>query len=464
MKQIRIGLLALLLCAAIMLAIPASAKYNSILDPKQTVVWSKLIEVRADRKPFTTPTSDIANINNTSSRLVNDVTSWLNVVAGENEGWYFIFLQGGMGGFSQIVSSRRSSHAGMGGQVFGYVYLKPGKYFLRAGSNGFTGGEQPTNGLVSAYGGGTSAVNSVSGVSNNTTNGGSGGGATMILNNATTPTVSNVIAIAGGGGGGSLGWNDRGYAFGGGGGRIGRNSTGDYQHEQSTTSGDTAAGWYGWGGASTDQEDTTGHPYNGGSNNARDNPYNAEPWQRSSGWNSENFLVRRNNTHFSTARIAHGGYGGTHTISGADAGSQGGTQGTNSGGAGGNGSLWTGGSRTGWGGGGGGGYYGGGGGGGYGGDSRNISGRNDGGGGGGSSFLRNDANFPSFLFGTTVPTAIDAYVKEIMKRHAGLVRYWGNNTWNGEPYSNSRNRDFVPQILMVYLGPGDPRTTTYQVK
>ena len=452
MKNIGLGVIALLLCASILLAVPASAKYTQVIN-KQNVVWSKLIEVRSPREPFETyyAASNRTAAPANTDPVVYDVANWLQVVEGENEGWYFIYLQGGMGGFGR--NENRASDGGMGGQVWGYVYLKPGNYFLRAGSNGHTG---RVNQNAWVYGGGCPT----------SSDGGGGGGATMILNNSVNPTVSNVIAIAGGGGGGSRGWADRQYEFGGGGGRLGRSST-DYQHLElipvpPATAGNTQPGWYGWGGrgGSTNQVGQSGgaHPYTGGSdtddtNFGRNaNPYNAQPW--SVKWPEGYYLMHRNHASYNTS-VAHNGHGGTHTLTGTNAGSQG----TSAGGS--NGSLFTGGGVSGsWAGAGGGGYYGGGGGG-----QESTSGRNDGGGGGGSSYLRNDNEFESFLFGDPlVPSGIDTYVKDVVRRHVGMIGAYANG-WGNWPntYRMGTYRDYVPQIIMLYIGPNDPRTTSYTV-
>lgn len=378
----------LLLCCAVLLTIPASARY--IGDGNiavTTVIYSKAIVVANSRKPI-------------ADRTLGYNLQFLDVYAGVNEGWYFVYMKGGVGGFAYNREGWRSGNGGRNGAVWGYIYLKPGRYCLSAGSNGYNGANSGStiSGIAYSRGGGGGSGNGY---------GAGGGGASTIHYIPTVGTwqditVSNVLAVAAGGGGGGH-------------------------------TGASSASQGGWGG----------EVYAVGQNNCAYQPSAAQPGYYGPGGRGQ--CGSSYGFAFSTQDQGNGD-GATY--------SGGGMRGkTTTNNLGTSGSLFTGGSAptSSWAGGGGAGFYGGGGGSQYG--SGNYG---DGSGGGGSSYLRSDANFQSYLLGTAgISSAIDAYVKNLVDRHKG------NDDFNveGSNWGGATILDVQPVIIMAYLGP-DPITSS----
>lgn len=402
-KWLRIS--ALLLCAAMLLTCAASAKYTGAGTlGKTTVIYSKAIYVTGGRAPFST-VADSAHDNGFSIQ-------YFNVYEGVNDGWYFVYLKGGMGGFCYYVSGGANGNGGRGGVVKGYVYLRPGRYALSAGSNGFNGVNDAA-GLMHterAFNqGGT-------GGSYGSWHGGGGGGASSIYyipqqNGWEAMSETNVIAVAGGGGGGGNSTAQQ-ASHGGRGGMVEELDANECTAQ--THSG--REGFYGHGSRGQSGNDTA----NRIGIEIGDN--NGDVGNGGGGSHAEGGYNRTNKN--------SGGQGGF--MSGGDPPWNGTAFSPGGGGAG----FYGGGAAT-W-------------------DNDGKTAYGSGGGGGGGSYLRNDANFEALLE-ADVSAQIKAYTDALIDTHQGIVGFSASGDWNT---TTAVAKDVKPCVLMAYLGKGDITNTS----
>lgn len=389
--------LAVTACAIALRALPgAGAKYTSQGETdhaETTLIYSNVTMVRSPNTYFTTQLA-------TNPTYYGYTGAFITVKTGVNDGWYAVYLKGGQGGDGNGNGYRNGGRGGAGGVVRGYAWLDEGKYFLSAGSQGRStgGGGNANTRAWSMFGKGGAARNN---------NSGGGGGASSIhkLGNSvgsvwSAPTRSNLIAIAGGGGGGSSSGN----------------SSTPYDTINVGGNGGVVAGA------------TTGAVAGGNARHPTNN-------------NGTDFTAYDGNT---GQNGGGGGAAGGGTGRGGSA--SGSSDDTNYG---------NGGNAAYDGGGGGGGWWGGGAG---GGDSGTWA---DGAGGGGSSYLRNNtavtgkASLPWDAATNVVAAAVKTYADTMIMKHLGSRVHPpnGRSDWNSLTWCYLPQPDYLPCIILVYLGP-----------
>lgn len=431
-------LLCLVFCAALLLAAPASAKYTEVINASgggtTTLVWTGPASIETTAQPV-----------NDNQTLANSdaiaAAQKIEIVAGENDGWYAFIIWGACGG----TGSYRGvvENYGQGGCVKGVAYFDPGTYHLVAGvpgahHQGTT--VQPVGSWYSGIGGGAGYFIS------DPHRGGGGGGLSGIFKGSIA--YGNAIAVAGGGGGGSASnggaTNNNAGGWGGGNnllaGFYGIGNVGAVAH---------GPDYYDYvsGAVSVGADDRRG----GSSRNLSGTGRPAPNWERAAGGGVEHMGTSNSNTTDRSdgdgfnPRFSGGGYcdrdNGVKRYAESGSGWQGGTAG---------------GVNAAGGGGGGGGYPGGG----AGGDN-NIGADNPGGGGGGASFIiasnggkdsltyRSNAGSPGF--GTGAATNDSSKVLDL--KIAGYL----NDVFTDTMPSGR----FAGKVVLIYLGPNDPTTTTF---
>jgi len=214
MKQISMKrvtkLLLLLVLAAVITIIPASARYrvqfvvshgspgwdierfhpeHDLTAEELAMGFDIIYTAPIFVTPGTSPISTGSTLNNMGAQLtINNAPA----------GWYAFRMRGGNGGVGHSISSGNRGYGGLGAYVQGIFYFDGGTLLIRAGKAGptsWTGTAANRNSDRADWGGGNTQDN----------NSGGGGGGYSGIFIGSAASQGSAVAIAGGGGGGASG-------------------------------------------------------------------------------------------------------------------------------------------------------------------------------------------------------------------------------------------------------------------